>query len=155
MYIFFNKKIHPQLTNKLAHLYDQGEGAEHLSNHLVRFPNPLAPGSDIQIHVSWGTRLQSPGVSHWDHNLHICVNLHRIRSRERTLFLLPGRPLVRNKKTSSLKKSKEGHGLIDCVLRTADCILGGIRARPYSKEGLRLTASNWFGNTLTEDVVHK
>ena len=24
---------------------------------LVRFPNPLAPGSDIQIHVSWGTRL--------------------------------------------------------------------------------------------------
>ena len=24
---------------------------------LVSFPNPLAPGSDIQIHVSWGTRL--------------------------------------------------------------------------------------------------
>ena len=24
---------------------------------VVRFPNPLAPGSDIQIHVSWGTRL--------------------------------------------------------------------------------------------------
>ena len=24
---------------------------------LVRFPNPLAPGSDIQIHVSWGTWL--------------------------------------------------------------------------------------------------
>ena len=22
---------------------------------LVRFPNPLAPGSDIQILVSWGT----------------------------------------------------------------------------------------------------
>ena len=28
--------------------------------HLVRFPNPLASGSDIQIHVSWGTRLLSP-----------------------------------------------------------------------------------------------
>ena len=26
---------------------------------LVRFPNPLAPGSDIQIHVSWETRLQN------------------------------------------------------------------------------------------------
>ena len=25
--------------------------------NVVRFPNPLAPGSDIQIHVSWGTRL--------------------------------------------------------------------------------------------------
>ena len=24
---------------------------------LVWFPNPLAPGSDTQIHVSWGTRL--------------------------------------------------------------------------------------------------
>ena len=24
---------------------------------LVWFPNPLTPGSDIQIHVSWGTRL--------------------------------------------------------------------------------------------------
>ena len=24
---------------------------------LVRFPNTLAPGSDIQIHVSWGYRL--------------------------------------------------------------------------------------------------
>ena len=24
---------------------------------VVRFPNPLAPGSDIQIHVSWGTLL--------------------------------------------------------------------------------------------------
>ena len=26
---------------------------------LVSLPNPLAPGSDIQIHVSWGTRLFS------------------------------------------------------------------------------------------------
>ena len=26
---------------------------------VVRLPNVLAPGSDIQIHVSWGTRLQS------------------------------------------------------------------------------------------------
>ena len=24
---------------------------------IVWFPNPLAPGSDTQIHVSWGTRL--------------------------------------------------------------------------------------------------
>ena len=28
--------------------------------HLVRFPNPLTPGS--QIHVSWGTRLGCPSV---------------------------------------------------------------------------------------------
>ena len=28
---------------------------------LVRFPNPLAPGSDIQIQVSWGTRLLAMG----------------------------------------------------------------------------------------------
>ena len=27
------------------------------SSNIVRFPNPIAPGSDIQIHVSWGTRL--------------------------------------------------------------------------------------------------
>ena len=108
MCIFFDKKsILSWQTN--LHIYMiRGEGAGHLSNHLVRFPNLLAPGSDIQIHVSWGTRLQSPSVSQWVHNLHICVNLHRIRSRERTLFLLPGSPLVRNQKTSSLKKSKEG-----------------------------------------------
>ena len=31
------------------------------TNSIVRFPNPLAPGSDIQIHISWGTRLQF----HW------------------------------------------------------------------------------------------
>ena len=24
---------------------------------LVRFPNPLAPGSDIQIHIIWGTQI--------------------------------------------------------------------------------------------------
>ena len=24
---------------------------------IIRFPNPLTPGSDIQTHVSWGTRL--------------------------------------------------------------------------------------------------
>ena len=90
MYIFFDKKIHPQLTNKLAHLYDQGE-------------------------QGW-TPLQSLGVSHWVHNLHICVNLHRIRSRERTLFLLPGSPLVRNQKTSSLKKSKEGQAKCATVI---------------------------------------
>ena len=65
------------------------------------------------------------------------------------------RQLYRDMAGKVFKKSKEGHGLIDCLLRTADCILGGIRARPYSKEGLRLTVSNWFGNTLTEDVVHK
>ena len=28
---------------------------------VARFPNPLSPGSDIQIHVSWGTRLISCG----------------------------------------------------------------------------------------------
>ena len=27
-------------------------------NYVVRLPNPLAPGNDIQIHVSWGTRLE-------------------------------------------------------------------------------------------------
>ena len=29
---------------------------------LVSFPNPLAPGSDIQIQVSWGTRLGAFGA---------------------------------------------------------------------------------------------
>ena len=27
---------------------------------LVRFPNPLVPGRDIQVHVSWGTWLIAP-----------------------------------------------------------------------------------------------
>ena len=31
--------------------------------NLVWFPNPLAPGSDIQIHVSWGTRQGKPWMS--------------------------------------------------------------------------------------------
>ena len=35
---------------------------------LVRFPNPLAPGSDIRIHVSWGTRLVT--TAKLDDNLH-------------------------------------------------------------------------------------
>ena len=28
-------------------------------------PNPLAPGSDIQIHLIWGTRLSSCGAEDW------------------------------------------------------------------------------------------
>ena len=33
---------------------------------LVSFPNPLAPGSDIQIHVSWGTPLWLDYKLGWD-----------------------------------------------------------------------------------------
>ena len=29
---------------------------------VIGFPNPLALGSDIQIHVSWGTRLRKPWI---------------------------------------------------------------------------------------------
>ena len=29
-------------------------------DRVFRFPNPLAPGSDIQVHVSWGTWLIAP-----------------------------------------------------------------------------------------------
>ena len=27
-------------------------------SRVIRFHNPLAPGSDIHVHVSWGTRLE-------------------------------------------------------------------------------------------------
>ena len=34
---------------------DDGLHLESSIKKVVSFPNPLAPGSDIQIHVSWGT----------------------------------------------------------------------------------------------------
>ena len=37
---------------------------------IVWFPNPLAPGSDIQIHVSWGTRLLTLVTLISDHSGH-------------------------------------------------------------------------------------
>ena len=53
-------------------------------------PNPLAPGVDIQIHVSWGTRLDmtGPGFGSWpltflvkgielvEHDFKSGVNIH-------------------------------------------------------------------------------
>ena len=42
---------------------EEGHKIFSLMLNLIWFPNPLAPGSDIQIHVSWETRLVEPNTN--------------------------------------------------------------------------------------------